>query len=932
MINICGRIAAAAIAMSIFLNGQLFAQDVPLDAAVKVGKLPNGFTYYIRKNSTPEKRAVMYLVNDVGSVLETDAQQGLAHFLEHMAFNGTTHFPKNELVNYLQKAGVRFGADLNATTSFDETIYQLPVSTEDKTLFRNALQILRDWAQGIMLDGEEIDKERGVILEEKRQRLGSAQRIQDKTMPVLMNQSRYASRMPIGTEDVLRHFKHEEIRQFYADWYRPDLQALIIVGDVNVSATEKMIISMFSNLKKPARAKEREEYKIPLTGKNQFLVVTDPEVPATRMELTIKHPAMEMKTVADFREALKRALFGMMLANRFNEMVQQQDAPFLNAGGSIGQMIANLDAFTGRVTLKPGETEKGIKAFWTELERVKKHGFTASELKRAGINYMSTMENAYKEREKTPSESFVREYVQHFLNGVGSPGVAYEYELYKKIIGELGTDEMNQLAKKYITDTNRDIVIVADHKHKDSLPAEKMVMQWLQTTEAATITAYEDKKITRTALLDQAPKAGTITSENVRKETGITELVLSNGVKVMLKPTEFKKDEIMFNAFSPGGFSLVSDADFYSARMASSLIAASGVSDITLQELRNLLTGKNVSVSPFIDETMEGVSGGSSKADLETALQLVYLYFTKPRKDPVAFNNIIEQLRVSYSNTDQSPAVAFRDTLSAVMGDYHFRKMKMPPEKLDALDADRAIQIYKDRFADASDFTFTFVGSFDVAGIKPLLEKYLGALPATHREEKIKDLQLNYPQGRITRKVVKGKEPQSVVMLAFGGAFNYEKATTDQMKALASVLTIRLIERLREQEGGVYNVRASVNVRKIPAGEYTFLINFICDPRNVEPLILSVNSEIMKLKMEGADEEDITKYKAGEKSGLDRVLKENGFWLSYLSGKAMNGEEPEMPEIRNRMKLITPQSLQQTAVKFFNNANYIRVILVPETN
>lgn len=930
MINFCGRIAAAAIAMSIFFNGQLFAQDVPLDAAVKVGKLPNGFTYYIRKNSAPEKRAVMYLVNNVGSVLETDAQQGLAHFLEHMAFNGTTHFPKNELVNYLQKAGVRFGADLNATTSFDETIYQLPVSTEDKTLFRNALQILRDWAQGITLDGEEIDKERGVILEEKRQRLGSAQRIQDKTMPLWVNQSRYANRLPIGTDDVLKNFKHEEIRKFYEDWYRPDLQALIVVGDVNVAATEKTIISMFSNLKNPAHPKKREEYTIPLSGKNQFLVVTDPEVAAMRMELLIKHPATEMKTVVDFREALKRALFGMMMANRFNEMVQQADAPFLNASASIGQMMANLDAFNGKVILKPGGAEKGIKAFRTELERLKKYGFTASELKRAGINYMSNIEGIYKERDKTPSESFVREYVQHFLHQVGAPGIAYEYELYKKIISELGTDEMNQLAKKYITDTNRDIVIVADDRHKDSLPSEAIVMQWFQAI--GPVTAYEDKKVTRTTLLDQVLQPGTITSENALSEIGVTRLVLSNGVKVILKPTEFKKDEIVFNAFSPGGLSLVSDADFYSARMATNLVSASGVSDMTLQELRNLLTGKTVSVGPFIDETMEGLSGASSRENLETALQLVYLYFTKPRKDPVAFSNFVEQLRISYSNADQSPGTIFRDTLSAVMGGHHFRKMKMPPEKLDALDADRAIQIYKDRFADASDFTFTFVGSFDVAAIKPLLEKYLGALPALQRKESAKDLQLNYPQGRIVRKVVKGKEPQAVVMLAFGGSFDYDKAVTDQMKALASILTIRLIERLREQEGGVYNARASVNIRKVPTGEYTFLVNFICDPRNVEPLILSVNSEIMKLKMEGADEEDITKYKAGEKSGLDRVLKENGFWLSYLSSKLMNAEEPDMPEVRNRLKLITPQSLQQTAVKFFNNANYIRVILVPETN
>lgn len=936
MIKFCCKTAALGILLSAFTSSITHAQQtvepVPLDPAITVGKLPNGFTYYIRKNTTPEKRAVMYLVNKAGSILETDNQRGLAHFLEHMAFNGTTHYPKNELVNYLQKSGVRFGADLNAYTGFDETVYQLPVSTEDKTVFRNAIQIMRDWAQEITLSDEEIDNERGVILEEKRQRLGSAQRIQDKVMPLSVNQSLYASRLPIGTETVLKNFKHEEIRAFYKDWYRPDLQALIVVGDVNVAQIEKTIRSMFSDLRAPAQPKERKYTTIPLTGKNQFLVVTDAEVATTRLELTIKYTGATIKTKADFSNALIQSLFNNMISERLNEVAQQKNAPFLSSSAGYSKMMANLSGLSGRVVMKPGETEKGIKAWWTALERVKKYGFTEGELQRAKTAFLSGVNLNYKERDKTPSDAYVKEYVRLFLEDEASPGTVYETALYKAITDTLTLKGLNSTVQSYFKDTDRDIILVANDKQKDSLPAEATILQWMNEAANAPIAAYEDKKITRTALLDKAPQPGTITSEKLINNLGITTLQLSNGLKVVLKPTTFKKDEVIFNGFSPGGLSLVSDADFYNASIAAGLISASGVADMTRIDLQKLLTGKNISVSPFIGETSEGISGGSSDEDLETALQLVYLYFTSPRKDPVMFTNMIEQSRLSYANANKAPRQLYSDTLNAVFGNYHFRKTQMPEQQLNLLDADQALTIYKNRFADAANFTFTFVGNFNVDSIKPLLVKYLGSLPAMHKQENFKDLQLNYPQGRVAKKVIAGKEPQALVTLAFSGPFPYDMGTSDQMKALAGVLNIRLMERLREQEAGVYTVNVNANTRKVPSGEYMFGINFICDPRNVESLILSVNSEIMKLKTEGIQEDDLAKYKAGYKSSMDRALKDNSFWLSYISSSLMNGETWQLPDIKERQQKITTQTLQQTAVKYFNNANYIRAILVPESN
>ncbi|MEV4886077.1 insulinase family protein [Chitinophaga ginsengisegetis] len=936
MIKFCCSIAAWGMLLSVVTGSIAHAQQtgetVPMDPEVTIGKLPNGFTYYIRKNTTPEKRAVMYLVNKAGSILETDEQRGLAHFLEHMAFNGTTHYPKNELVNYLQKSGVRFGADLNAYTGFDETVYQLPVSVEDKTVFRNAMQIMRDWAQELTLSDEEIDNERGVILEEKRQRLGSAQRIQDKVMPLSVNQSLYASRLPIGTEEVLKNFKHEQIRAFYKDWYRPDLQALIVVGDVNVAQIEKSIRAMFADLRSPAQPKERKYTTIPLTGKNQFLAVTDPEVATTRLELTIKQQGATIKTKTDFSNILIQSLFNSMVSDRMNEVARQKNAPFLSGGAGFGKMMANLSGLSGRVVLKPGETEKGIKAWWTEIQRIKKYGFTEGELQRAKTSFLSNVSLSYKERDKTPSESYVREYVKHFLEGEASPGSAYETALYKAITDTLTLKGFNAVIQSYFKDTDRDLILVANDKQKDSLPSEATVLQWMNEAATASIAAYEDKKVLRTTLLDSAPQPGTIISEKVIKDLGITSLELSNGLKVLLKPTSFKKDEILFNGFSRGGLSQVSDADFYNASIAASLVSASGVSDMTQAELRKLLTGKNVSVSPFISETSEGISGGAADEDLETALQLVYLYFTSPRKDPVMFSNMIEQARLSYANANKAPRQLYSDTLNAVMANYHFRKMQLPEQQLNLLDADQALAIYKNRFADAAGFIFTFVGNFNTDSIKPLLVKYLGSLPALHKQEDVKDLQLNYPQGRVVKKVVAGKEPQAIVTLAFSGSFPYDITTSDQMKALAGVLNIRLTERLREQEAGVYSVNVNANTRKVPSGEYMFGINFICDPRNVETLILSVNSEIMKLKTTGVAEDDVVKYKAGYKSSVERAFKENGFWLNYIASTLLNREPLQQPDIKDRLQQITPETLQQTAVKYFNNANYIRAVLVPESN
>ena len=903
---------------------------LPLDTAVKVGKLSNGFTYYIRKNVEPKNRVTMYLANKVGSILENDDQQGLAHFMEHMSFNGTKNFPKNELVSYLQKAGVRFGSDLNAYTSFDETVYQLPIPTDDPVILKNGFQIMRDWAQDATLDSAEIEKERGVILEEKRLGKSAQQRLQDKYLPVLFNQSRYSNRLPIGTEAVLKNFTAATIRKFHSDWYRPDLQALIIVGDIDVKATEKTIKDLFSSLKSPAKPRPRIDYKIPLTQKNQFFAATDKEFPVMVVQAFIKHPETKLITTSDYWQSILRSLYNRIIGARIGELSKQANPPFIQGGSSIGGFLADLDVASAVVVGKPGELEKGFKAVWTEVERAKKFGFTQTELDRAKESLMQNMESAYKERDKTNSENYVREYLNLFLKQEASPGIAYEYQFYKDNLGGITLDDVNGVVKKYLVDVNRDIIILGPDKEAANLPTETVVDGWVSDVQKSDITAYVDN-VSDKPLLAKKPVAGKVVAEKKLDDIGVVELTFSNGVKVNLKPTDFKNDEISFQAFSPGGSSLYSDAEYESANRASSLINYSGVGDYSSVQLTKYLTGKKVRVSPYISERTEGISGSATPKDLETALQLVYLYFTQPRKDVEVYKGLLSQEKASIANRSNDPPSVFSDTISAVLGNYSIRRTGPSIEKYDKINLDRAFEIYKDRFADASDFTFTFVGSFDVEKLKPLLEQYLGALPSTKRIEVARDLGIHIPSGKLQKQVYKGQEQKSTVRLTFSGVYQYNETENNLLDALSSVLNIKLIERLREDESGVYGVGSRASYSKYPENRYSFSIAFGCSPDNVEKLISSALDEIKKIRDNGALQVDVEKVQAEERRVTEVQLKENGFWLGYLNGQFQNDENPEqILTYQEDLKKITPEALKVAANKFLSGDNFVRLVLYPD--
>ncbi|PJJ85027.1 M16 family metallopeptidase [Mucilaginibacter auburnensis] len=906
-----------------------YAQTLPFDPAVRTGKLANGFTYYIRHNEEPKNRVVFYLANKVGSVLEDDDQRGLAHFIEHMSFNGTKNFPKNELVDYLQKTGVRFGADLNATTGFDETIYQLPIPSDKPEIVQHGLQIMRDWAQDATLDPAEINKERGVVLEEKRLKKGAGERMQNQYLPLLLNNSIYAKRLPIGTEEVLTTFKPEAIQRFYRDWYRPDLQALMVVGDIDVDKMEKDIKSRFGDLKKPASPRIRPNFTVQLTGKDQYIVVTDPEETNTSIEINIKQPKLNLHTAADYRAFLIRQLVNYMLSQRYADVQRQSAPPFLAAGAGIGEFIGGLDNYSMSITAKPGELEAGFKNAWRLSEQAKRYGFTPTELDRAKNVYLQQLASVLKEKSKTPSDNYVAEYVQYFLHGTASPGIDIEYGISKNVSASLSTDEVNNYLKQVIKGTDRDILITAPEKEKASLPSEQTFMEWMKAVESEHISAFQDVT-SKQGLLTAAPIAGKIINSEYNKALNITTLTLSNGAKVLLKATNFKNDQILFTGTSAGGTSLYDIAHFRAAD-AANIVPSFGAGNYNESELSKYLSGKQFSIRPSIGERTQAVNGASSVNDLEDALQLMYAYLTQPRKDTILFKNTIARAKAALLNRQNDPAQVFNDTVTAVLSSYNIRRARQTAEDLDHIELDQVYSIYKERFADASGFTFVFTGSIDTVAIKPLLEKYIGSLPSLYRNEQAKDLGITSPAGKVSKTVYKGTEDKANVLLFFSGPFDYSFTNQLKVDALKEILQIRLIERLREDEGGVYAPTVGVTYAKYPKARFNFTVSFACAPNNVEQLIAATLDEINKIRNTGPLPVNLDKFKAETQRTIELQLKSNGFWHTYTIGQIQNKEPLDAVNTYSEdVGKITVEDVKKMATQYLGGENFIRMVLLPE--
>ncbi|GAB2619926.1 M16 family metallopeptidase [Belliella aquatica] len=905
-------------------------QKVPLDPRVRTGKLANGLTYYVQQNPKPEKKVELRLAVNAGSILEDDDQAGLAHFTEHMAFNGSKNFEKNELVSYLQSIGVSFGGDLNAYTGFDETVYILPIPSEDEEILRKGFLVLADWANGVLMKEEDIDGERGIIVEEWRTGQGYSQRIRDQFLPVLLHDSKYADRLPIGKMEVVENFEYETIRRFYRDWYRPDLMAVIAVGDEDPDKLEALIKEYFGEMENPANAKPRESFPVPQHKETFVTIATDAEAPGIQLQLYYKHPALPSETKEDYKNSLKRTLYSGMLNQRLDEIRQKPDAPFIYAGTGYGNFVREMDYFSASAAVTPGKVDAGLTALILENERVAQYGFTEGELERVKKIILNSAERASKEMDKAESGSIVGRYVQHYLSGSFAESQMWKYEFYKEILPQITVAEINALAKELVRDENRVVVIIAPEKEKANLPSEDGVLALINAVDKMPITAYEEKLLAED-LITNLPAAGKVVSKNSIDEVGVQELTLSNGAKVFVKVTDFKNDEILISASGKGGTSLYSEEDHLTASNAGVMVNVMGVGEFSPTDLRKVLSGKTVSITPNIGNYSQTISGIASPKDLETAFQLMHLYFTKPRKDTELYQVYVTNQKSQLESAQANPDYQFSKQLNQIIANGNPRALGIVnPEDYDKINVDRGIEIFKDRFSNAANFEFFFTGNIDMNTFVPLLEQYIGSLPGdVSKKDNYVDLGIRAPRGREERIEV-GTDEKSQVIMFFSGETEYDRKKASDISYLGEILTIKLIENLREEIGGVYGVGAGGSMGIQPVGSFSFSIQFPCSPDMVDRLSEAALAEVKKIQENGPTEEDLNKVKEKRRIAYEENLKRNNYWNSQMS-TVRNYELPWDVILDGKASIdaVTPERIQAAAKTYLQKENLLVIEKYP---
>lgn len=915
------------------LNAQDLSQPLPVDSAVRIGKLPNGLTYYIRHNEKPEDKAEMRLAVNAGSILEDPDQQGLAHFNEHMAFNGSTHFKKNELVNFLQNIGVQFGADLNAYTGFDETVYILPIPLTDTSNFRKGLTVLQDWAGGLSFDNDQIDGERGVVLEESRLGKGADDRMFRKTFPIQYEGSLYAERIPIGKDSILKTFPYDAVKRFYHTWYRPDNMAVIIVGDIDVDKTEQLVKEYFSGLKNPANEKKRFYADVPARTKDQSIVVTDKE--ATNFIIEVDYPFYKTKpeiTLGDYRHDLIKNLFTSMLNQRLSDLTKSTNPPFLYAGTGYNSYARNYEGFGGFAVAGKSGPDTALNVLLQEIERVKQYGFTQPELDRAKKSFLAFIEQAYNNRTKEESSNYVEEYIRNFLAKEPIPGIAAEYSYYNELLPGINLDEVNALTDSLKKNEHIYVSLTGPSESSFTLPDSTKLLQEAYAAMKTPVTPYTEKTIAST-LIKTKPAAGTITNETKNDLLGTTELDFSNGAKVILKPTDFKNDEILLTGFRKGGISRYNAVDKYNATYASAIVQQMGVGDFSPTDLSKYLAGKTASVSTRLTNLTAGVSGHSSVKDFETMLQLLYLYLTSPKKDEALFTAWKEKQKSAVQFATQDPQTAFVDTFYQTLYQQNaLAPVIIPrPYYFDSINLDRALEIYTSQFSDANDFTFIFTGNINVDSAKQLLATYIGSLPHTNNEALFADNGVRPVKGDIDLNVYKGSEDKSLIIKYYSGTVAYDPQLALKAQALAEILNIKIIDDLREKLGAIYGGGIYGGLNKLPYNNYSFVLQLPCGPKNVDTLLKSANAEIEKIKTEGPQQSDLDKVKKTWLEQYKVQLKENGFWSSKLQGIYFQNDDPQrIFDYEQNVNAITTDDIKNAANQLLKGQNVITAVLYPE--
>lgn len=902
---------------------------VPQDSSVTIGKLPNGLTYYVRRNREPLHRAELRLVVNVGSVLEDEDQRGLAHFVEHMAFNGTRRFPKHTLVDFLEGVGMRFGPDINASTDWEETVYTLMLPTDSAGVLETGVRILADWAHGISFDSLEVEKERPVIIEEWRLGQGAGSRMRDKQLPVLFGTSRYTDRLPIGTRETLESFRRAELQRFYRDWYRPELMAVVAVGDFDPRSIQALIRAEFAGIPRTVGARPRPRFDVPAHAETRYAVVSDPEATSSTVTVYQKRAPHQGGTFGAYRQAFIESLAQRMLYNRLSEQTQRPDAPYLGVTASQGLLTRSKSVAVLSAEVRNNGIESGLSALLTELQRVVRWGFAPTELEREKRELLRWQEQAFTERGKVPSGQFAAQYVAHFLYNEPVLDAESEYRLYQRLVPGIRVGEVNARVRSLLREQDRVVLVEVPAKDSVRIPSEAALRAAVRTAGRASPVRYTDQ-VSSGALLAHSPRPGAVVSRKSVPEIAVEEWTLANGARVVLKPTDFREDEILFAAYSPGGTSLAPDSNYVAALTATGVVQAGGVGHVGVVELSKRLAGKAASVGADISELHEGMSGVASPRDVETLLQLVYLYFTSPRADSVAFRAYQQRARASLANRGTSPEEAFADTLRVTLAQGHPRAQPPSSAMFDRMDLAKSVAFYRDRFADASDFTFYFVGRFDPEKLRPLVETYLGGLPSLGRRERGRDLGINTPGGVVRKTVRRGTEPKSRTQIVFSGPMEYTRDELLALRGLADVLEIRLREALREDLGGTYGVGVRASAMREPDPEYRFSIAFGAAPERLDELGRAAFAVLDSVKQFGATEAELAKVREGQRRAREINLRDNSAWIAQLMAHDRNGWDPRGIMAEPTTRLDTA-AIKRAARRYLNTNRYVQVSLIPAT-
>lgn len=914
------------------------AQDtdakIPTDPSVKIGKLSNGLTYYVKNNPKPENKVELRLAIKAGSILEDDDQLGLAHFMEHMNFNGTKNFEKNQLVDYLQSIGVKFGADLNAYTSFDETVYILPIPSDNEKTLDTGFQILADWASATLLKGKDIDEERGVVLEELRLRQGANDRMLQKNLPIIAYKSKYAERLPIGTKENLENFKHESIRRYFKDWYRPDLMAVIAVGDIDAATLESKIKEYFGGIKPVKNPRKRPEFFMENHDETLISIATDKEASFSQVQIAFKDKgnAEPVVSLGGFRQTMIESLFAEMINDRLNELTNNENPPFIYGFSYHGETIVKTkEAYQSIAATSADGQLKGLETLLVENERVRRHGFNEGELKRAKKSILSDLEKAFKDKDKTESGRIVGQYVSHFLNANPIPSIEWTFETYKKMLPSITLADVNGVIKNYLRDDNRTVILTGPEKEGVPIVTEQQVRDLLASISTKDIKPYEEKEVAESMISD-LPAAGSVVSFTQNADLGTKTFTLSNGAKVTYKITDFKNDEILFDAFSYGGTSLYSDEELKATAFANGALAQAGVNDFSVVDMRKMMSGKIAFVRPNISAYSEGLSGSTTPKDFEYLFQLTHLYFTSLNKDEKAFRSFVNKQKSFLGNLLANPNFYYQKEMGDFMNEGNPRYTGFPtPEKYDQADYDLAHKKYMERFANAGDFNFYFVGNIDEKKLVEFSMKYIGSLPSSEERETYKVPTFKPRTGPYKKVIEKGKDQKSQVNISFSGDAEYSQKEAMALNAVSEVLKIKLTEKLREEAGGVYTSSARGSISKMPYGRFNFSISFPCGPENVDKLTKIALAELKSIRDNGPTQKDLDKVKEGYLNDFKENIKTNRYWLRQIR----NTDYLSYPSDRNktyekRVNDLTLGELQAVTKKYLSKDDYILGILNPE--